>query len=130
MVILAWLIEYRRKLFGTDCIEVIQGSGGGHCLIMFVSTQTKPSYSGHTGTFMLEFAGKTRDDRNGRVKLKGSLREDVEAMRETNPVWNWAPLLRGILPHLDPRQTLRLVYLIGSAKGSAQELEVCKQLID
>jgi hypothetical protein len=47
IIILAWLIEYRRKLFGTDCIEVVQGSGGGHCLIMFVSTQTKPGYSGH-----------------------------------------------------------------------------------
>jgi hypothetical protein len=51
-------------------------------------------------------------------------------MRETNPVWNWAPLLRGILPHLEPQQMLRLVYLIASSKDSGQELKVCKQLIE
>lgn len=130
MFILAWLIEYRRKVFGTDCIEVVQGSGGGHCLIMFVSTQTKPGYSGHTGALILEFTGKTKDEQNGRVKLTGNLRGDVEVMRETNPSWNWAPLLRGILPHLYPRRTLRLVYLIGSVKGSVQELRACKQLIE
>jgi len=99
------LYRHRTAFFPAQALREGGRPAPRQCVVMFLSPQSPQ-----------EFPPREGDRPLGAPPFTGDLEADVSAMRDSNPRWNWAPLLRGLLPH---RTRVQSVHLLCSEKSLA-----------
>ena len=81
------------------------------CLVIFLSGQSKGGFDPATDG-PVSLASSTPGD--PAVELTFDLAQDVASMEENNPFWNWAVIVRALLPHA---ATLRRIHFLCSPES-------------
>lgn len=119
-----WLYSYRRDFTLVRSLSQVVCTPHRNLVILVSTPNQIPSVDRH-GSLRL----RQPDGTDIEVPLTGALDEDIDQIRSLcHMPWNWQQLLRGLRPHADMLERVRLVGSSGS-NGSFGDLEACKALL-
>ena len=115
-----WLYSYRRDFALVRSLSQVVCTAH-RSLVIIVSTPTLTPEKKHDGSLHLRPKGGPD------FRFTGSLPEDIDKIPPALR-WNWQPLLRGLQPHADVLERVRLVGSSGP-HGSFGHLETCEAML-